>query len=98
MENFQSKVEKQFAQWIALNFQDKPTEEQIHVYFSQLEILGIVKSPQIFTDFCKTLTRITVASSQLPPNTEQLNYTYIDSFVKLILVILKTFEFNKVLF
>ena len=69
-------------------------------FFKALSNMGIDKDQEMLFRFCKVMVMTSIQMALFTEAGEQrlnnaLDYRYIDSFIKLIVVLLKTFEFNK---
>ena len=69
--------------------------------FQELESLGIISDQKMLFAFCKVMVHTSIEKSLLfggsgePRPADRLDYRYIDSFIKLIVVLLRKFTFNK---
>ena len=71
-------------------------------FFKELStVLAIEKNPHNLFEFCNVSVRAAIdltkqnRSGELRTNNALLNYHFIDSFIKLVVLLLKAFEFNK---
>ena len=62
--------------------------------FSDLESAGIMAESRLLFSFCQVMILTSIEMAELPDN-RQLDYRYIDSFVKLIIIMLRKYQFNK---
>lgn len=90
-----------FIKWVVMSYVDdkENQERQINTLFTDLRGMGIVS-------FCKVMVRTSIEraieypivygdESQEKRPADRLDFRYIDSFVKLIVVLLTMFSFNK---
>ena len=70
-------------------------------YFSDLGALGIDQDKEMLFTFCHVMVKHSIELSiytregKKRTNNNTLDYRFIDSFIKLVIVLLKTFDFNK---
>jgi hypothetical protein len=77
-------------------------ETQINSFFSDLKTMGIDSDTPLLFNFCKIMVKTSVEralvfgddSNEKRPG-DRLDFRYIDSFVKLIVVLLSMFNLNK---
>lgn len=92
-----------FIKWVVMSYQeDKENQErQINTLFQDLEGMGIMTEPRSLFVFCKVMVHTSIEKALLYGDSgeqrpaDRLDYRYIDSFVKLIVVLLRKFSFNK---
>ena len=70
-------------------------------YFSDLGALGIDQDKEMLYSFCNVMVKHSIElalytrDGKRRTNNNTLDYRFIDSFIKLVIVLLKTFDFNK---
>mgnify|MGYP007004526588 FL=1 len=77
-------------------------EKQINTLFQDLGSMGIDSDPKLLFSFCRVMVQTSIEkalyygddSGERRP-ADRLDFRYIDSFVKLIVILLKMLSFNK---
>ena len=102
-ESNNGKFRELFIKWVVISYLDggQDQEAQVNAFFSELKALGIDSEPLLF-NFCKVMVRTSVEralvygdeSGEKRP-ADRLDFRYIDSFVKLVVVWLSMFNLNK---
>lgn len=77
-------------------------EKQINILFKDIKNMGIDQDPNLLFSFCKVMIQTSIEkalyygddSGEKRP-ADRLDFRYIDSFVKLIIILLTMFNFNK---
>lgn len=98
-----SSLREFFIKWVVMSYVDdkEHQERQINTLFEDLGRMGIVTEPRLLFSFCKVMVQTSIEKAvtfgdtgeKRPP--DRLDFRYIDSFVKLIVVLLSKFNFNK---
>jgi hypothetical protein len=77
-------------------------EKQINTLFKDLRGMGIDSEPKLLFSFCRVMVQTSIEKALIYGDdsgekrpADRLDFRYIDSFVKLIVIILKMFSFNK---
>jgi len=93
-----------FIKWVVISYIDdkESQEQQINTLFTELRKMGIDTNPQLLFNMCKVMVKTSIEkalfygddSGERRP-ADRLDLRYIDSFVKLIVVILQMFSLNK---
>ena len=93
-----------FIKWVVMSYVDDKgnQEKQINTLFKDLGSMGIDSDPKLLFSFCKVMVQTSIekslvygdGSNEKRPD-DRLDFRYIDSFVKLIVVLLKMFQLNK---
>ena len=91
-----------FTEWVEMSYgESSPNQEQdINRYFSNLTKMDFFKDSGMMSSFCKVMVETSIEKAlynnegERRPN-DRLDYRYIESFIKLIVVLLKTSDFNK---
>jgi len=92
-----------FIKWVVMSYVDdkENQERQINTLFEDLGSMGIVTEPRLLFSFCKVMVHTSIEKAVTFGDTgekrpaDRLDFRYIDSFVKLIVVLLSKFNFNK---
>jgi hypothetical protein len=93
----QSNLKEFFIKWVVMSYVDdkESQERQINTLFTGLRGMGI-------NSFCKVMVRTSIEKtivygdeSREKRPADRLDFRYIDSFVKLIVVLLTMYSFNK---
>ncbi len=88
-----------FIRWVVMSYIDdkENQEKQINILFQELEALNIVGDQRLLFSFCKVMIQTSIEKAiyfgdngEYRP-ADRLDFRYIDSFVKLIVVLLKKF-------
>lgn len=93
-----------FIKWVVISYIDdkENQEKKINTLFTELRGMGIDTEPQLLFSLCKVMIKTSIEkalyfgdeSGEKRP-ADRLDLRYIDSFVKLIIVLLTMFSFNK---
>lgn len=100
--NQQIMMRDYFIQWVTMSYgESSPNQEQeINKFFSNLTKTDIFKNSEMMSNFCKVMVQISIEKALLTstgekrPN-DRLDYRFIESFIKMIVVLLMTSDFNK---
>ena len=101
---FQQQCKEQFLMWVDLSYITDTAEQETEVnrFFSDLfNFLQISRDQSKLHEFCNVSIRTSIdfcrqnQNGELRENNALLNYQFIDSFVKLIVLLLNPSEFNK---
>lgn len=92
-----------FQKWVELSYIDDSAaqEKEMNNYFSDLGALGIDQDNEMAYAFTHAMVRHSIdfalytKEGRRRTNNNTLDYRFIDSFIKLVIVLLKTFDFNK---
>jgi hypothetical protein len=101
--DFNSKIYRDlFLKWVVISYIDNKKEQEQHIntLFIELKEIGIESDPNILFNLSKVMIRISIERALWFENNEKrpidrLDLRYIDSFVKLIVVLLTMLNFNK---
>jgi hypothetical protein len=91
-----------FIEWVAMSQgESSPNQEQeINKFFINLNKTDIFNDAEMMSNFCKVMVQTSIEKAlytntgEKRPN-DRLDYRFIESFIKLIVVLLMTSEFNK---
>jgi CCR4-NOT transcription complex subunit 1 len=91
-----------FNEWAVLSYEESNSQQEMQVnnFFHGLKQMGLYKDSEIMYSFCKLMVEVSIERALFTNDMERrpldrLDYRYIESFLKLIVVLLKTAEFNK---
>ena len=93
-----------FIKWVVMSYVDdkENQEKQINTLFKDLGGMGIDSDQKLLFSFCKVMVKTSIEKSLYYGDesgerrpADRLDFRYIDSFVKLIVILLKMFQFNK---
>jgi hypothetical protein len=92
-----------YQKWVELSYIDDSAaqEKEMNNYFSDLGEKGIDQEKDMLFQFCHVMVKHSIElclftrDGRRRTNNHTLDYRYIDSFIKLVIVLLKTFDFNK---
>lgn len=91
-----------FMRWVSASYlEDKEAQEkQVNALFLELESTIIMAEPRVLSNFCRAIVRSSIDSALMTSEGNQrekdrVDFRYIDSFVKLIMLLLSKFNFNK---
>lgn len=93
-----------FIKWVVMSYVDdkEHQEKQINTLFKDLRGMGIDSEPKLLFSFCRVMVQTSIEKALIYGDdsgenrpADRLDFRYIDSFVKLIVIILKMFSFNK---
>jgi len=92
-----------YYKWVELSYIDDTAaqEKEVNSYFSDFETLKIVKDQETLFNFCNVMIKVSIEFAlytrhgEKRTNNKTLDYRFIDSFIKLVVVMLKMFDFNK---
>ena len=95
-------LKEYFTEWVIMSYgESSPNQEQdINRYFNNLTKMDFFKDSTMMSSFCKVMVETSIEKALYNnegarrPN-DRLDYRYIESFIKLIVVLLKTSDFNK---
>jgi hypothetical protein len=86
-----------FLQWVELSYITDTAAQELEMnnFFNNLrQFLQIEKDQTQLFEFCDVSIRTSIDLAKADQNA-LLNYHFIDSFIKLVVLLLKAFEFNK---
>lgn len=75
-------------------------EQEVNKFFYNLQQLGLYRDSDIMYNFCKVMVEVSIERALFNSKGERrpsdrLDYRYIESFLKLMVVLLKTSDINK---
>lgn len=99
----EAKLRTLYQKWVELSYIDDSAaqEKEMNNYFSDLGALGIDQDKEMLYTFTHVMVKHSIDFAMYTRegrrrlNNNTLDYRYIDSFIKLVIVLLKTFDFNK---
>ena len=95
-------LREHFIEWVAMSYgESSPNQEQeINKFFSNLTKADIFKDAEKMSNFCRVMVETSIEKALVTntgekrPN-DRLDYRFIESFIKMIVVLLMTSDFNK---
>ena len=98
----QQKLGQLFIRWVSASYhEDKESQEkQVNALFHELESTVIRADPRVLSSFCRAMVwtsieRALVTADGYERPSDRVDFRYIDSLVKLVLLLLSKFNFNK---
>lgn len=100
--NNQNALREYFIEWVAMSYVESSQnqEQEINKFFSNLTRTDIFKDAEMMSEFCKVMVQTSIEKAlytntgEKRPN-DRLDYRFIESFIKMIVVLLMTSDFNK---
>lgn len=95
-------LKQYFIKWVGMSYgESSPNQEQeINKFFTDLTKTDIFKDGEMMSRFCKVMVQTSIEKALVTntgekrPN-DRLDYRFIESFIKMIVVLLMTSDFNK---
>jgi len=90
-----------FKKWVFINFGEKNNQQQeINTFFHDFTQSDFIKDPELLSNFIKVIVETSIekalyTSSGTKRPADRLDYRYIDCFIKLIIILNLTLQFNK---